>query len=151
MKRQAWITATAVCAALLASTTAALGTTGGRKATRPSKRSARTVSPADLRQSFDRFCGEWIQKLRVREQANLAKISWTPTTDGIAGTYVGYTEEHSCTLTDDKPPVGKIRYEEVVYEKRGSTIPSAVDSPPTAVKRCDTLELFTFIKGKWDY
>lgn len=152
MKRDIWITSIAAVAstALLTITTPSFGTTDGHKAS-PSKRTAKIVSPADLRQSFDRFCCEWIQKLRDREQTNVAQISWTETPDGIAGTYVGYAEEHTCTLTDDKPPVGKIRYEEVVYEKRGSTIQSAVDSPPTALKRYDTLELFSFIKGKWDY
>lgn len=146
-----WIAATAlVVVAILRSTLAA--STGTQAATTRAKRHTPAKrSFVELKQSFDQFCAEWIQKLRDREQHNLAHVEWTPSADGIVGTYVGYSEEHTCTLTDNQPPVGKIRYQQMVYEKKGDTRLSAERSPPRAVEQYDTTEFFSLIKGKWDY
>ncbi len=96
--------------AILASAVSA--SSGARVATTKAKRHRPTkLSSVELKQSFDQFCAEWVQKLREREQYNLAHIKWTPSADGIVGTYVGYSDAQACTLTDDQPPVGKIRYQ----------------------------------------
>ena len=142
---------TIVVSVLLVATTvgsALAASTGARPAAPKAKRRAPTqLSSVQLKQSFDRFCGEWMQKLRERERYNLAHIAWRTTADGIVGTYVGYSEEHTCILTDRQ--VGKIRYQEMVYEKKGSTRPTAEDSPPRAIEQLDTSEFFSLFKGKW--
>jgi hypothetical protein len=143
------ITASALVVLTSAAPTVA-APTGARPATPKAKRRAPTqLSSIQLKQSFAQFCDEWIHKLRERERYNLAHIQWTPTADGIVGTYVGYSEEHTCILTDRK--VGKIRYQQMVYEKKGSTRPTAEDSPPRAIEQLDTSEFFSLFKGKWYY
>lgn len=149
--QRVWVSTTALVVVAILGSTVAASTAARPAATRAKRHAPAKLSPVELKQSFDQFCAEWIQKLRDREQHNLAHIEWTPSADGIVGTYVGYSEEHTCTLTDNQPPVGKIRYQQVVYEKKGSTRPSAEDSPPQPVEQYDTTEFFSFIKGKWDY
>jgi hypothetical protein len=110
-----------------------------------------TAAPQDLKGSFQAFCDEWMQKLRARELYNLAHIQWETSAEGTRGTYVGYSEDHTCTLTTGRPPIGKISYRETHYEKRGQTISEAEQSPPQPIEIFDTSELFTYINGKWDY
>lgn len=149
------VSVTTVALAVVAILGSAVGASNGARVAatkaKAKKHKPMKVSSVELKQSFDQFCTEWVQKLREREQYNLAHIEWTPRADGIVGTYVGYSDAQACTLTDDQPPVGKIRYQQTVYEKRGSTRPIAEGSPPQAVEQCDTTEFFSFIKGKWDY
>jgi hypothetical protein len=101
--------------------------------------------------SFQPFCDGWMQKLRDRELNGLAHIGWQTSAEGVQGTYVGYSEDYTCTVATDGPPVGIVEYREVRYEKRGRTIAEAEQSSPLPVEICKTTELFGYTKGKWQY
>lgn len=109
-------------------------------------------TPEQIAAAFQTFCQEWMQKLAVREHDNVANIKWITKPDGVQGEYVGYTQDHTCTVkNEDADPVGKIAYQEVRYEKRGTTIAEAENSPPHPVETTAVTELFRFEKGKWIY
>lgn len=101
--------------------------------------------------SFQAFCDGWMEKLRHRELNDLAHIEWQTNAEGVQGTYIGYSEDYTCTVSADGPPVGKVEYREVRYEKRGRTIAEAEQSSPQPVEICITTELFGYTKGKWQY
>jgi hypothetical protein len=106
----------------------------------------------DVASAFDNFCAEWMQKLEAREEANVSHIKWEPNGAGVQGAYVGYTQEHTCTLKDgQKVPVGKIMYQEVRYLKRGPTITEAQQSIPHPVETTAVTEIFGYDHGKWVY
>lgn len=128
-----------------AKTAKARRTAGKRPATK-------AVSPEKINQQFETFCQEWMQKLAAREHDNLSKIKWNSNSGGVEGEYVGYTQDHTCTVKgDDSAPVGKIAYQEVRYAKRGATIADAEKSPPQAMETTAVTELFRYEKGKWIY
>jgi hypothetical protein len=104
-----------------------------------------------LNASFQVFCGEWMKKLHAREVDNLAHIEWQTSSVGVSGTYVGYSEDYTCTVGPNRPPVGKITYRELRYEKRGADLAEAKRDTPRTVEVVETKELFSYIKGKWDY
>lgn len=151
MRSATLLTIIASALVVVATIGSAVASTAARPATKAKRRTPTKVSSVQLKQSFDQFCQEWMQKLRERERYNLAHIEWTPTADGVVGKYVGYSEEYTCILTDGKPPVGKMRYQQMVYEKKGGTAPTAEDSPPRAIEQIDTTEFFSQFKGKWYY
>jgi len=107
----------------------------------------------DAASAFPKFCEEWMQKLDARERANVSHIKWEQRADGVLGTYVGYSQEHTCELKEGshKTPVGTITYREVRYEKRGNTIPEAEKSTPNPVEVTEVTEIFRYEKGKWIY
>ncbi len=49
---------------------------------------AASKTPID---SFQAFCDGWMEKLRDRELNNLAHIQWQTGTEGVQGTYIGYS------------------------------------------------------------
>lgn len=105
----------------------------------------------DLKLSFQKFCDDWIGKLRVREADNLARMHWETASDGVRGSYVGYAQEYTCTLGEGDDPVGTVRYREFRYEKHGSTVAEAEGNSPLPIEAYDTREYFSYIRGKWDY
>ena len=109
----------------------------------------RAPTRQDLAASFQAFCSEWMQKVWAREQTE--RVQWERDGEGVKRTYVEYSRDYTCTLTDGDPPVGKVNYLERRYEKRGKTIAEAEASTPEAVKIVDTGEFFSFFRGKWDY
>ncbi len=112
----------------------------------------KAVSPEKAAEQFQAFCQEWMQKLAAREHDNVSKIKWNSNSDGVEGEYVGYTQDHTCTVTeDDSEPVGKIAYQEVRYTKHGASIADAEKSVPHAVESTAVTELFRYEKGKWIY
>ena len=100
--------------------------------------------------AFPAFCEEWMQKLVVRERDNVARIKWDTKPEGVHGEYVGYSQEHTCTLKDNaEVPVGKISYREFRYEKRGGTAAEAEHSSAQPVEVTEVTEIFRYDKGKW--
>jgi hypothetical protein len=101
------------------------------------------------------FCGEWMHKLQVREHDNLEHIKWDTGPDGVQGTYTGYSQDHTCKITEgtETDPVAKILYREVRYKKHGSTVAEAEQSTPEPIEIFDVQEIFHYLKakGKWDY
>ena len=106
-------------------------------------------------EAFDRFCGEWMQKLATREHDNQQHIQWIPSGNGVMGEYVGYSIEHTCLLkplTDPKAvPVGKIIYQEIRYQKRGSSPSAASSAAPQPLELTEVTEIFRYEKGQWKY
>lgn len=116
------------------------------------KKAAAKNDPEAVASSFQVLCDEWMQKLQVREHDNIEHLKWEHDADGVQGTYVGYSQEHTCKLVEgsEADPVGKISYREVHYNKRGSTVDEAEHNPPQPVEIYDVQEIFHYLKGKWD-
>lgn len=106
-------------------------------------------------QKFDVFCGEWMQKLAVRERDNRASVKWQNGPGGVLGEFVGYSTEHKCVLKDaatpQDTPIGKITYRELLYRQKGGSKAEAESSPPQAVEATEVTEIFRYTKGKWMY
>jgi hypothetical protein len=103
--------------------------------------------------AFQGFCDHWIQMLQTREQTNATHIHWHTDAQGVLGSYVGYSREHRCVTKTGtgSVPIGEIMYDEVQYEKRGSSIAEARKSSPHAVDTTAVTEIFRYSKGKWVY
>ena len=108
---------------------------------------------AAVASAFEGFCIEWMHKLEAREQANVTHIKWETGADGVHGEYIGYTQEHTCTMKSGtgNVPVGKIIYREIRYEKRGSSVKEAEGSAAHPVETTEVTEIFRYEKGKWVY
>ena len=113
------------------------------------RRAAAKQQPKDLSASFQDFCKQWMEKVWTREGRH--SITWEKDGDAVFRTYVEYSREYNCTLTEDKPPVGKINYRETWYEKRGKSIADAEASPAQPIKIFETGEFFSYDHGKWAY
>ena len=106
----------------------------------------------DATAAFTSFCEEWMGKLAAREQHNVTHIKWDAQPGAVKGEYVGYTHEHTCTVKNaTQVPIGKIIYREIVYRKRGGTIPEAEKSPAEAIEATEVTEIFRYSGGKWVY
>ncbi|MBI4515499.1 MAG: hypothetical protein HY699_06765 [Deltaproteobacteria bacterium] len=116
-----------------------------------------TVTAAGDRpaEQFQTFCASWMDKLAVRERDNLRQIRWVASGDGVEGEYVGYSQEHTCelkSLSEPKAtPVGKIKYQELRYQKRGASASEAEAAAPRALEATEVTEIFQYKKGKWVY
>lgn len=115
--------------------------------------SARAGDPVS--EKFDQFCADWMQKLAVRQHDNEQNIQWVKGSSGVTGEYVGYSTDHTCLLkplTDPKAvPVAKILYQEIRYQKKGSSQSAAASAAPEAIELTEVTEIFQYQKGKWQY
>jgi len=105
------------------------------------------------RESFPRFCEEWMAKLADRERRNASQIRWVEDNGTVRGTYLGYSSQHSCVYKEgsNATPLGKITYLEVRYEKSGPTRADAERNPPRAIETTEVTEIFRFANGRWVY
>jgi hypothetical protein len=115
---------------------------------------ARAASAGDA--AFDRFCAEWMSKLAQREHQNLAKVRWQQQGGLTVGRYTGYARKPiQCSptsqVTPGRPAVGKLVYQEIVYQKRGETPASAQRSEPLILQTTEVLEVFRYDGRKWMY
>src|SRR5512139_3190400 len=91
-----------------------------RKARKPAaSKAASKAKPSKAEASekaaeqFQAFCQDWMQKLAVRERDNISHIKWNTKPDGVEGEYVGYIQEHTCSVkADGQAPVGRVMYQE---------------------------------------
>lgn len=107
-----------------------------------------------LRNSFRRFCGEWMLKLEARERRNSTAIEWARGTNWVEGSYVGYDHNHTCNVEamDSASPVGRLSYLEVKYERRGATVDDALRGDAEAVETTEVTEFFRYGEnGQWLY
>jgi len=143
------------CSAALAMPFTALAKPNNTKAAKAEAKAeaARRKNEADLARASDTFgpfCEAWMGKLAIRESENLSKREWKATGNGYHGTYVGYSKEHGCTVSNDGTvPVGRVLYREVTYSQEGSTLDEAKGAVPQPVEIYEVTELFQFSKGKW--
>jgi hypothetical protein len=107
----------------------------------------------DVADAFAGFCQEWMQKLAAREQYNIANIRWETDLQGVEGTYIGYTRDHTCTMKigSKDVPVGKITYREIRFAKRGDSIGEAESNPAQPLETTEITEIFRYAAGKWIY
>jgi len=117
------------------------------------KAAPKTQTPEEIAAAFATFCEEWMERLAARERDNLQHIKWETTGDGAHGSYTGYSHEHTCTQTDgtEHVPVGRIKYRELLYEKRGTSPSEAENSAPQTVEVYEVTEIFRYSNGKWDF
>jgi hypothetical protein len=110
------------------------------------------VEGEDVR-GFRGFCDEWMGKLRDRTTYNEAHIPWTKSAAGVAGEYVSYGHDRTCSARDEpgQVPIGKITYREIKYRKEGSTEAAATAATATIVEQTDVTEIFRYAKGRWQY
>jgi len=107
-----------------------------------------------LQSSFVRFCDEWMEKLAARERRNQGLIEWQTGANWVQGSYVGYTQEHKCSIegAGSKSPVGRLSYLEIKYERRGASVPDAMVANPHALETTEVTEFFRYSdKGEWVY
>jgi hypothetical protein len=117
------------------------------------------LSPAQRRtyqraaSAFTGFCQEWERLLHEREVNNLDHLSWREDSGLETASYTGYGKVESCECKASKEglPIGKIRYEEILYSIAGKTIKEARHAVPKLTHEINTLEIFSWDKGKWFY
>lgn len=120
---------------------------------------AELLSPAQRRtfqraaSEFGVFCHDWERLLHEREVNNLEHLSWRKDGDLETAIYTGYGKLESCECKASKEglPIGKIRYQEINYSIAGKTINLARHAAPKLTHEINTLEIFSWDKGKWFY
>jgi hypothetical protein len=102
---------------------------------------------------FSSFCHDWERLLHDREVNNLEHLSWRSDGGLEVATYTGYGKVQSCECKASKEglPIGKIRYEEILYSIAGKTVDEARHAAPKLMHEINTLEIFSWDKGKWFY
>jgi hypothetical protein len=117
------------------------------------------LSPAQRRtyqrasSTFTDFCHDWERLLHERELDNLEHLSWREDGGLETASYTGYSKVESCECKASKEglPIGKIRYMEINYSIVGKTIQEARHAAPKLIHEINTLEIFSWDKGKWFY
>jgi hypothetical protein len=118
-----------------------------------------SLSPAQRRayqraaSAFTAFCSHWESLLHEREANNLEHLSWQQNGGLEIATYTGYGKLETCECHASKEglPIGKIRYEEMLYSIAGKTINEARRAEPKLMHEISTLEIFSWDKGRWFY
>ena len=105
---------------------------------------------------FDRFCAEWMSKLAQRERQNIAKVRWERRGPSTVGQYTGYARtpiqcKPTSRVTPGKPAVGKLVYQEILYEKVGSSAADAQQSRPAVLQTTEVMEVFRYDGHDWKY
>jgi hypothetical protein len=103
--------------------------------------------------AFTGFCHDWERLLHEREVNNLEHLGWHEDAGLQTATYTGYGKVESCECKASKEglPIGKIRYEEILYSIAGKTINEARHAAPKLTHEINTLEIFSWDKGRWFY
>jgi hypothetical protein len=102
---------------------------------------------------FTGFCHDWERLLHERELNNLEHLSWREDGGLEVATYTGYGKVEACECKASKEglPIGKLRYEEIIYSIAGKTIDEAQHAAPKLTHEVNTLEIFSWDQGKWFY
>ena len=103
--------------------------------------------------TFTSFCHDWERLLHERELNNLDHLSWRADGGLEMASYTGYGKVESCECKESQEglPIGKIRYLEMNYSIAGKTIDEARHALPKLTHQIETLEIFSWDKGKWFY
>ncbi len=144
------VAASAVVLAIAPSQAFAKAKASKASASAEAKAQASAAELARATDTFTPFCEAWMGKLAQRENENLSKREWKANGNGYQCTYVGYSKEHGCTVSNDgQVPVGRVLYREVTYQQEGSTLDEAKGCEPRPIEIYEVTELFRFNKGKW--
>ena len=120
----------------------------------PGGSAGRISGNSDAHQEFSGFCQNWMEKLRVRERSNLAKLRLRSVGSQIVGEYTGYGSgalECSAASTGlmATPFVGTLIYREIHYSKRGKDRKRALKSEPRTLRTIEVTELFRYDGTRW--
>jgi len=102
---------------------------------------------------FPSFCRDWERKLGDRERDNISHLAWQMRNGVETGTYLGYSKIESCVSkqANNGIPIGELSYHEINYAKTGTNIDAAEHAPPKVTRETQTMEIFSWDKGKWFY
>lgn len=97
-------------------------------------------------------CKERLAALRDAERTNADNIEWEVTGAGVRGRYTGYALDASCRLVDaeKETPTGQLNYQEVVYEKRGSSARAARAATPRPIEIRNVTLVMVYRDGQWE-
>ena len=102
--------------------------------------------------AFPAFCQDWEQKLKARELDNLRHVAWQHKNGWVTGTYVGYGELTSCTCKESEgQPIGEVSYKEITYSLLGRSMEAARHAVAKPIRVTNTLEIFSWDRGRWFY
>jgi hypothetical protein len=106
--------------------------------------------------AFERFCGEWMEKLAQRERDNVANLRMVQRDGRFVGEFVGYGKAPvRCTAKPtghrDNPYVGRLVYHEIRYRHAGPTASEARRNMAAEVTRTEVMEIFRFDGQRWVY
>ena len=102
---------------------------------------------------FPDFCRHWEQDLRDRETDNLSKLQFSLKDGFETATYTAYGKIAGCEShqSRDGYAIGKITYEEFVYDLVGKSEQEARHALPKTISDTHTTEIFRWDNGKWFY
>jgi hypothetical protein len=106
----------------------------------------------ELQRSLRAVCGVRMQELKRQGQSHLAAVKWTQDATGISGQYVDYSPDYACALSPGggTTPVGRMRYQEIHFEKRGVDVGAAMEADPTALRIEEVTQVFVYRRGVWE-
>lgn len=93
-----------------------------------------------------------MRQLERQGQDHLAAVKWQQDTTGVRGEYVDYSPDYVCGLSpaSGETPVGRMRYQEIHFEKRGADVAAAMQAPPEPLRIEDVTQLFVYRRGAWE-
>jgi hypothetical protein len=93
-----------------------------------------------------------MQDLKRKSQEQLAAVKWERNESGARGEYVGYSPDYVCALSpaSGAVPVGRMRYQEIRFEKRGADVSAAMEAEPTALGIEEVTQVFVYRRGMWE-
>jgi hypothetical protein len=105
---------------------------------------------------FDRFCAQWMSKLAQRERQNIAKVRWEKRGPKTVGQYTGYARtpiqcKPTTAVKPGRPAVGKLVYQEILYEKAGTSTSDAREARPAVLQTTEVMEVFRYDGRDWKY
>jgi len=92
-----------------------------------------------------------MEALRRQGQDHLAAVQWQQDATGVRGEYVDYSPDYICGISPSAggTPVGRMRYQEIHFEKRGADVGAAMESTPDPMRIEQVTEVFVYQQGMW--
>lgn len=96
-------------------------------------------------------CRARMDELQRQEAKNIESMEWLDRPDGIRGTYVGYNPVYRCVAGSgsEAGASGRMSYQEIVYEKHGSSKKAAHLSVPRPLEIREVTEILVERGGEW--
>lgn len=141
-------------AARQASLTSNLGSDIHREFAKLSPEARRAMQDFQIASAqFPSFCKDWERRLGDRERDNVSHLAWQMRNGVETGTYLGYSKIESCISkqASNGVPIGELSYHEINYAKTGTNVAAAEHAPPKVTSESQTMEIFSWDKGKWFY
>ena len=90
-------------------------------------------------------------QLQTAQEQSLAGMRWQQDAIGTRGEFVGYAPDYECTLSTPVKtvPVGRMRYREIRFEKRGESVDDAMRAEPAPLSIEDVTQVLVYRDGYW--